>query len=297
MASEKRERPSMKIQPLLVVLALTVPAPALAQQRGPIPDAYQEAVPPPEVYETTNNKALDRRLDRTEKALRELRAIVLKAQAQGAPVEVRPVGPDPAVTDLQQRFSDMEATVRDLTGQQERLRFDLDQSRRDTAAAQAQVAALTQKLEQAQAAPQITPPPPGAPVAAAPNDEAGAYAQARQMIDAGDFAGGADAMDAFIQTYPGSSRVGTANYWAGRALAARSRHTEAAAAFARSLKGWPQASWAGDAVVQLAGSLTAMKRAPDACKALNEFDGRYAAKASANVKAQAARVRTNADCG
>lgn len=287
----------MKIRLLVMVLALSAPAPAFAQQRGPVPDVYQEAVPPPEAYETTNNKAVDRRLDRTEKALRELRSIVLKAQAQGAPVEVRPVGPDPVVTDLQQRFGDLEATVRDLTGQQERLRFDLDQARRDAAAAQAQVVALTQKLEQAQAPPEITPPPPGTPAAAAPVNEAGAYAQARQLIDSGDFAGGAAAMDAFIQDYPRSSRIGTANYWAGRALAARSRHTEAAAAFARSLKGWPQATWAADAVVQLAGSLTAMKRPADACKALTEFDTRYAAKASASVKALAVRTRTNADCG
>ncbi len=287
-----------RLPPILLAAALLLPGAALAQQRGPVPEPYQEAVPPPEAYETTNNKAVDRRLDRTEKALRELRAIVLKAQAQGAPVEVRPVGPDPVLTDLQARFGDLETTVRDLTGQTEALRHDLDQARREAAAAQAQIVALTQRLDQMQAqpVPEITAPAPGAPVAAAP-DEATAYAQARQLIDSGDFAGGAAAMEGFIQAYPGSTRLGTASYWAGRAYAARNRHAEAAAAFARSLKGWPQASWAGDSVVQLAGSLNALKRPADACKALTEFGGRYAAKASAAVKAQAARVRVNADCG
>ena len=279
-------------------LMLAASASARAQTPG---DAYQEAVPPPEVYETTNNKAIDRRLDRTEKALRELRAIVLKAQAQGAPVEVRPTGPDPILTDLQARFADLEASVRDMTGQNEALRFELEQAKRQGADALAEVRALSAKVDALAANAVVAAPvepgaeevPAGAPVA---GDEAAAYQQARSILDGGDLAGGAQAMQVFVQRYPNSTRVPTAHYWMGRAYAGRNDNGAAAAAFAQSLKGWPQTSWAADATVQLAGSLVAIKRTGDACRALSEFDSRYGAKASANVRALADRNRQAANC-
>jgi tol-pal system protein YbgF len=283
---------------LAAALSLAAAAPAAAQRA---PDVPQEAVPFPDVSETTNNKAIDRRLDRDEKALRQLRSIVLKAQAQGSPVEVVPAGPDPILTDMQSRLADMDAAIRTLTGQAETLRHDLAQARKELADAQAQIAGLNDRLAAA------APPPPAADAeaagpppqdaAAAPDNEAGDYQAARQILDSGDFAGGAAAMQAFIARYPNSGRVGTANYWAGRAYAALGRHAEAAAAFAKALKGWPKETWAGDAVVQLSSSLVALKRAPDACRALTEFDTRYAAKAAASTKALAGRVRAAAACG
>jgi tol-pal system protein YbgF len=289
----------MKTRLLLAACGAAVVLPfgvAGAQTPG---DVYQDAVPPPEPYETTNNKAIDRRLDRSEKALRELRAIVLKAQAQGSPVEVKPAGPDPILLDLQQRFGDLQQTVQQLNGQVEQLRYDLEQSRRDTAAAQSQVAALTAQMQEAAAA----AGPPETPAPAAPSDgaasavsEGDVYQQARQTLDQGDSAGGVAAMQAFIQDYPRSSRVPTAYYWIGKASAAQGKTQDAAGAFAQSLKGWPQASWAADATVQLATTLTGMKRNADACKALAEFDTRYAAKASSTVKAQAAVTRKAAAC-
>jgi TolA-binding protein len=281
------------------ILAMSC-APALAQ-RAPAPYQDQETVPLPDPAETTNNKAVDRRLDRDEKALRELRGIVLKAQSQGSPVTVVPAGPDPIVTDLQARVGDLQTSLRDLTGQTEALRTDLDQARRDLAFVLGQVKALTD-LAQQQASAAATAAAAASELSsseaqAAPVDEGDSYRQARALIDGGDLVAGAAAMQDFTQRFPNSPRLATAYYWMGRSYAGRAQHAQAAAAFARSLKGWPQASWAGDAVVELAGSLTAMKRTPDACKALNEFDTRYAGKASAATKALAGQARTAAACG
>jgi tol-pal system protein YbgF len=286
----------MKTRLFLAACGAAVLLPIGAVQAQSPGDVYQEAVPPPEPYETTNNKAIDRRLDRSERALRELRSIVLKAQAQGTPVEVKPAGPDPILIDLQQRFGDLQQTVQQLNGQVEQLRFDLEQARRETAAAQSQIAALAAQVQEAAAAaPEAAAPLPS--TAEAPQlSEGDAYQQARQILDGGDSAGGAAAMQDFIADYPRSSRVPTAYYWIGKANAAQGKTQDAAAAFAQSLKGWPQASWAGDATVQLATALTGMKRNPDACKALTEFDARYAAKASGAVKAQAAVTRKAAAC-
>src|ERR1700753_1362665 len=55
---------------------------------------------------------LDKRLDRIEKQLREVRSIVLQAHATGAPVEIKEAGPDPQVIALSSRFDDLDQNLR-----------------------------------------------------------------------------------------------------------------------------------------------------------------------------------------
>jgi hypothetical protein len=63
------------------VLVMALAAPAHAQKT---PDLPQPALPDPAESERLDNKRVETRLQREEKALRDLRQIVLKAQAQGA---------------------------------------------------------------------------------------------------------------------------------------------------------------------------------------------------------------------
>jgi len=130
----------------------------------------------------------------------------------------------------------------------------------------------------------------------AANDEPGAYRAARRTLDSGDYVGGAQALQDYLERYPTSPRAPEANYWLGRTLAVRNMQAEAAGAYARALKGWPQTSWAGDAVVRLASSLVELKRGSDACKALAEFDSRYRAKATPAVRTRAKDVGGQASC-
>jgi tol-pal system protein YbgF len=136
----------------------------------------------------------------------------------------------------------------------------------------------------------------GKGASAAPEDEAGAYRAARKVLDSGDYAGGASALRDYLDRYPSSPRAAEANYWLGRTLAVQNQHAEAAGAYARALKGWPQNSWAGDAVVRLASSLVELKRGADACKALSEFDSRYRSKATASMRTRAKDVGGQAAC-
>ena len=85
-----------------------------------------------------------------------------------------------------------------------------------------------------------TLPGTAGPPAADQPDEQGAYRQARKMLDGGDYVGGAQALQDYLQRYPDSPRAPEANYWLGRTLALRNMHADAAPAYARSLKGWPQ---------------------------------------------------------
>lgn len=302
---------------LLAVLLTGASSLALAQQQGP---AAQQAVPATNPAELSGNRGIDRRLDRDEQTLRDLRQIVLQAKASGKPVEIRDIGPDPAIADMQAKLDDFDQAIRGMKGQLEALEHNADLSRKAVADAEtankalsARIAALEGQIQaqQTAAAPPPPPPPgqtgvlgqlpvsPGVPdqgAAPGPADEILAYRQARQVLDTGDYAGGSQALQDYLANYPNSPRAPEANYWLGRTLALRNMHPEAAAAYVRSLKGWPQSTWAGDSVVRLSASLVEMKRADDACRALTDFDARYAAKAAAAVRVRAKDVRTRAAC-
>jgi len=334
------------------VLALGAVAPARAQKA---PDLPQPALPDPAESERLDNKRVENRLEREEKALRDLRQIVLKAQAQGNPVTVKEAGPDPEVEALRQRISDLEETLRRQTGQMEEIAHNAQVAAKaaaDAAQANQALAARLERIEQpllaagaaalaaqqqqqqqqqAAPAPQAGPPPgpgagqgggvlgtlrggPGGPrnlqdnpdstvgrggapaAAAAADDEASVYRAARKTLDSGDYVGGAQALQDYLDRYPTSPRASEANYWLGRTLAVRNMHAEAATAYARALMGWPQNSWAGDAVVRLASSLVELKRESQACGALAEFNTRYRAKATAAVRTRAKEVGGQAAC-
>lgn len=111
------------------------------------------------------------RLERLEKQVRELRAIVFQARDTGHPVEVRDAGPDPAVTALTQRVDDLEATLRKLQGASEQSSHDLGQflagQEADRNDRTTQIQGLTDRISRVEsqlatvASPPPPPPPPG----------------------------------------------------------------------------------------------------------------------------------------
>jgi TolA-binding protein len=61
------------------------------------------------------------------------------------------------------------------------------------------------------------------------------------------------------------------------------------------VRGWPQTSWAPDAVLKLSRSLVALKKPADACKTLDELARRYP-KAPTAITARATSTRVQAKC-
>jgi tol-pal system protein YbgF len=323
-------------------LAVGLATPALAQRT---PDLPQPAVPLPAPGEVLDNKGIEKRLQRDEQALRELRQVVLQAKAQGNPVTVKDAGPDPEVETLKQRVGDLEETLRRQTGQMEEIAHNAQLAAKaasDAAQANQVLSARIDRIEQpllaagaaalaaqqgAAAPPQASPPPAAQPgqgggvlgtlrgqgpggqqdiqdnpqdtqgKGASAGGEEATYRAARKTLDSGDYTGGAQALQDYLQQYPTSPRAPEANYWLGRTLALRNMPADAAGAYARALKGWPQTAWAGDAVVRLATSLVDLKRGPDACRALSEFDTRYRAKATPAIRTRAKDVSGLAACG
>jgi tol-pal system protein YbgF len=255
------------------------------------------------------------RLDRLEKDVRELRAIVFQGRDTGQPVVVKPEGPDPAVEALQSRADQLEQTIRTLSGQVEVLTHDVEEAKRQNAAAhdaetelRGEVKALTDEMSKSVAAPTpdaLSPSPPALPQppssgggAAAPaGGEAAAFKAAKAELAGGDYTGAGDALNAYLQQYGSSPHAREAYYLLGESYYIRGGYGDATTAYARALKDWPKVTWAPDATVKLSRALAATNRNDQACAALSEFDRRYAASAPKPVKARAASTAASAKCG
>lgn len=277
---------SRLVLPALAFAVLATAAPASAQT--PLP-----ATPAEDPLDARDA----RRVERMEKVVRELRGIVFQMRDTGKPVVVQPADTDARMEELSSRIVDLEQTLRRLNGSLETATFELEQVKRDNAALKSQVQALSDKLaafEQgpAPAAADGSVPPPPTPPAGNPTE---AFASARQLMLAGDYDGAEQAFAGFVEIYPEHQRTPEARYWWGKTLSVRGAHAEAATAYLAAIRGWPQTSWAPDAVVELARSLVALKKPQDACRTLAELPKRYP-KAPANITSRAASTRTQAKC-
>ncbi|MDR3511266.1 MAG: tol-pal system protein YbgF [Caulobacteraceae bacterium] len=266
----------------------------------------------------------NKRLDRLEKQLREVRDIVLQAHATGAPVEIKEAGPDPQVIALTSRLDDMDQSIRGITGQIEVMQHDLALARKDAETAQAQSAALSDrldKLEKQVAA--LAPPPPAAPGAGAPGpgddgglagqaagqgqgagqgpgpgapgDPKAVYARARQFLLDGDYPSASAAFQDYVDRFGDTPNAVSARYWIGETKYIQEDYAGAAKAYLAAIHGWPQTAWAPDAVVKLSLSLVQLKQPKQACGALAELDRHYP-HATPAAKARAAAARQKAGC-
>jgi tol-pal system protein YbgF len=277
---------------LAALAVLTAASPAIAQ------------TPLPEPAEDPLDSRDARRVERMEKVVRELRAIVFQSQKTGKPVVVQPADTDARMAEMANKLGDLEQTLRSLNSSLDGVTRDLDSLRRENAALKSQIEGMNERLaalEQKVAADGGAPPqaalggnpPPAA--AASPGDAGKDFAAARQLMLAGDYDGAEAAFAQYVEAYPDSARTAEANYWWGKTLSVRGAHAGAAQAYIGAIRGWPQTSWAPDAVVELSRSLIALKKPTDACTALGEFARRYP-KAAPNVAARAAAARTQAKC-
>lgn len=247
-----------------------------------------------------------RRVDRMEKVVRELRAIVFQGRDTGRPVVVQPAETDYRLEELNRRVADLEAVLTRLNGQIETTNFELRQVKDKNAALEGQLKGLTDRLNALEAytgAPEVTglgtsSPPPGlggmpAPVNATPKE---AFDRARGLMLSGDYDGAEAAFEGFVGQYGESNLAPEANYWLGKTLVVRGADGEAASAFINAIRGWPATPWAPDAVLELSRSLIALDKTSDACQALGELSRRYP-NAAPSIKARATAARTEARCG
>lgn len=242
-----------------------------------------------------------KRVDRMEKVVRELRAIVFQMKDTGKPVVVQPADTDARMQELANRLGDLEQSLTRINGSLDTAVHELDETRRANGDLQAQVKALNDRMAAAETAAQAAAAPAAPAVddnATAPPPKASAsdaFSKARELMLAGDYDGAESAFGAYVETYPDGARTPEARYWWGKTLTAKGDNARAASAYIGAIRGWPKTGWAPDAVAELARSLVALKKPNDACAALSELGKRYP-KAPAAVTARAAATARQAKC-
>jgi tol-pal system protein YbgF len=179
----------------------------------------------------------------------------------------------------------------------ETLTGELVQARRDLTQARDQNRTLTERIArlesaQAEAAARAAAAAQAAVVAA---DPAAAFAEARTLLQAGRFAEAGTAFETYAARHPDQPNAAEAHYWLAETLTLRQNPGDAAQSYIAALEGWPQTSWAPDALVKLSGALIELQEPAEACKSLAEFDRRYAS-APAALKTRARAAKTRAKC-
>ncbi|MDP1874335.1 tol-pal system protein YbgF [Phenylobacterium sp.] len=247
-----------------------------------------------------------RRVERMERVVRELRAIVFQGRDTGRPVVVQPAETDYRIEELNRRLTDLESVITRLNGQIETTNFELRQSRDQNAALEAQMSALNQKVAALEVFTGVPPATTGgssgfsAPVSA-PNTGGGGspqadFERARGLMLSGNYDGAETAFESFVARHGAASLAPEAHYWLGKTLVVRGADAEAASAFIAAIRGWPTTPWAPDAVLELSRSLIALDRSSEACQTLAELSRRYAS-AAPSIQSRAAAARTQARCG
>jgi tol-pal system protein YbgF len=279
----------MKLKAALLASVLALSAmPALAVAQTAMPDPLDDRSV--------------KRLEKMEKVVRELRAIVFQGRDTGKPVVVQAAETDAQIAAMSERMRDLEQTLTRLNGQNETLTHDIDQARRTGEAEKARadgldqrLAALEKRLADQEAAAAAAAPVAAAPAAPASTDPAAAFKSARQMLLDGDYGGAEQAFAGYVEAFPDSAKAPEARYWLGETQFVREAYGDAAGNYLGAVRGWPQTAWAPDAVLKLSRSLVALKKPADACKTLDELAKRYP-KAPSTVTSKAATTRVQAKC-
>jgi tol-pal system protein YbgF len=286
----------MKLKAALLasVLALTT-----------VPVVTSIALPSQAVAQTAMPDPLDdrsvKRLDKMEKVVRELRAIVFQGRDTGKPVVVQAAETDAQIAALSEKLADLEQTLTKLNGQNEGLTHDLDVARQANETEKARADALDQRLaalekrivdQEAAAAATVAATPAVAP---APTDPAAAFKSARQLLLDGDYGSAEQAFAGYVEAFPDGARTPEARYWLGETQFVREAYSDAAGNYIGAVRGWPQTSWAPDAMLKLARSMVALKKNTDACRTLDELFRRYP-KAPTQVVSRATSTRVAAKC-
>jgi TolA-binding protein len=244
-----------------------------------------------------------KRLDRMEKVVRELRAIVFQGRDTGHPVVVQPADTDTRLSALSDRLSDAQQAISKLNGELEVVRHDLDEAARQASDLKAANAVLQAKVSALEAAPPPAAPPPAPAAGPGPLSEASPppptpssqFAAAVAAVNGGDWATAEPLLRDYVDRYGDGPRGPEAKFYLGKTLMARRAWADAATADIGAIRGWPRTRWAPEAVVDLSKNLVALNKAADACQALAELTRRYP-KSTVVVLRDADDVRARAKC-
>lgn len=246
-----------------------------------------------------------------------------RANAQVFSSQPYVAAPDPAVEQLRERVEALEADLKTATSKAEALGAALGEARRIADEADAgrrraetelqklmdRVEALEDMMTDAAAAGQdasaggaiaLTPGGPAAApafdVASLPADETALFEQAKVLLtEAGDFPAAHAAFEVFLTKFPKSKNAGDAQYYLGESLLYQDNFADAAVAYGKLIKEYPQSTHAPTGLVKLARSFRLLGNNTQACRTLALMPSNFP-KAPALAKQLADQERQQAKC-
>jgi TolA-binding protein len=227
--------------------------------------AVAQQAAPPNIMERTEWD--NRRLDQLDRNVRRLERALTQRNAAGQPVLVEP---DPEVIALQgrvdileQRLNDLSATIRRITGDGERVTFQLDESQRDNTALRRRLADAEARIQKLETAAELN-----APIQAnTPTGDAAQDLAAAVRLIGTDRPRGERALETVVVTWPDTPQSREANSRLGDLRVSANDKAGAVPYFAAALKDWPRIGWAADTTLKLADALFATDRKTQGCAA------------------------------
>lgn len=118
------------------------------------------------------------------------------------------------------------------------------------------------------------------------------YNHAFRLLNQTQYNEAGDSFELFIRTYPKDPLIGNAYYWAGETYYVRQNYVQAADYFRRGYEALPNGPKAGDNLLKLAMSLSALDRNTEACVVLKQVSAKFGGNSTTlRGKAEAERNR------
>lgn len=193
---------------------------------------------------------------------------------------------------LGNRIAGLEEQIRMLQGKVEESTYRSQQLEQQMKQQQQDVDMRLRDLEQK--GPNVTPAPAAAAApapssspaandvgeAANPNDQ---YNQAFRLLNQSKYDEAYTAFKQFVTQHPKDALVGNAYYWMGETFYVRRDYVKSADQFRQGFEAAPKGPKAGDNLLKLAMSLSALNRNSEACVVLRQVAKEYATKSGAVV--------------
>lgn len=190
----------------------------------------------------------------------------------------------------EERLSAIEQQQRTITGQIEKLGFDVQQVKTGFERLKADTDQRLQALERggnaasAAPAPVVTPassapivPPSGGDTLGGADTANALYQDAFAAVRDGRYDDGSAKFQRFLAQYPGHPLSANARYWLGETYYVRGDYKQAAKAFAQGYQDFPKSSKAEDSLYKLSLSLAKLGKTDDACLSLHQMQTAFPA--------------------
>lgn len=193
------------------------------------------------------------------------------------------------------RLDAIEARIRTLTGQVERIQFDVRRVAEDGGRRIADMDFRLTELEGGDTSFVAPATPLGGAVGNGASTQQGvdapqvalteqaAFDAAKALYDAGDFAGAAPEFERFLETFPGGPLTTEARYFAARSYEDLGQPRAAAINYLNAFSASPEGANAADALRRLAGALGQIGQMTEACLTYDEALARFGDEGDAYV--------------